>query len=193
MYATTPQKPPPIRLVLVLLAGGAVAVTLGVYGQLHTPAAQRSTTLMFWSLSFDTAQAMLQFKSIFTTIAIVFALMQLVSGLRLREHISWPRSMPLWYSDFHRLCGTLALVFSLPVAYHCLWSLGFQTSTNNTRAVVHSFLGCFFYGAFVTKVLAVRTSRVPNWLVPVVGGLVLASLAGIWVSSALYFFAGKIG
>lgn len=193
MYATTPQRNPSIRLVLVLLAGAAVAVVLGVYGQVHPPSAQRSTMVMFWGLDFDSAQAMLQFKSWFTTLAIAFALVQLVSGLRLRDRIRWPSNVPLWFADFHRLCGTLALLFSIPVAYHCLWSLGFQSSASNPRAVAHSLLGCLFYGAFVTKVLAVRSERLPGWLIPVMGGVVLTTLAGVWATSALYFFAGRIG
>ena len=136
---------------------------------------------------------MLQFKSWFTTLAIGFALLQLATGMRLYDRVSWPRHIPLWLGDFHRLCGTLALLFSIPVAYHCLWSLGFQASTSNPRALIHSFLGCFFYGAFVTKVLAVRRGETPSWFVPVLGGVVLVALAGIWLSSSLFYFSGRIG
>ena len=193
MYSITRTNQPSGRFISLLLAGGAVSVFLGVYGRLHEPAAQRSTNLVIWSLSFDSAQEMLSFKSWFTTFAILLALIQLATGLRLRDHITWPANIPLWLGDFHRLCGTLALVFSIPVAYHCLWSLGFQTSWSNPRAVVHSFAGCFFYGAFVTKILGVRSERVPNWFVPVMGGLVLTAMTGIWLSSAFFYFNGSIG
>jgi hypothetical protein len=193
LYATTKANDRSSRWVLLLLAGAAVALTLGLYGRVHEPAAQRSTAMLLWTIDFSTAQAMLQFKSWLTTLAIVFALLQLVTGLRLRDRIAFPRTVPLWYADIHRLSGTLALLCTVPVAYHCLWSLGFQTSMSNPRAAAHSFLGCFFYGAFVTKILAVRSDRVPDWLVPVMGGLVLTSLCGVWLTSALYFFTGRIG
>jgi len=193
MYTSTRVNERNGRWVLLLLIGAAVALTLGFYGRLHEPAAQRSTAMLVWTINFESAQAMLQFKSWFTTLAIVFALVQLVSGLRLRDRIGFPRTIPLWYADFHRLCGTLALLCTIPVAYHCLWSLGFQSSLSNPRVVAHSVLGCFFYGAFVTKILAVRTHRNPRWLVPMMGGAVLAVLVGVWLTSALYFFTGRIG
>jgi hypothetical protein len=54
--------------------------------------------------------------------------------------------------------------------------------------LVHSTLGCFFYGAFVVKILAVRVRGLPNWLLPVVGGLVFVTLVGLWFTSAFWFF-----
>ena len=86
----------------------------------------------------------------------------------------------------HRLAGTLAFLFTLPVAFLCLWSLGFQDHT--TRVLVHSLLGCFFYGAFVVKILAVRVRGLPNWLLPVMGGVVFVTLVGIWLTSSFWFF-----
>jgi hypothetical protein len=180
-------------VVAFVLAGGAVAVFLGVYGHLHEPAAQRSTTVFVWTVELASSTGMLRFKTWLTTLALVFALLQVATGLRLRDRVHWPATVPLWLADAHRLCGTLAIACSIPVAYHCLWSLGFQTSSSNPRAVVHSVLGCFLYGAFVTKVLGVRFDRVPRWFVPVLGGLVLVALAGVWVTSAFVFLTGGIG
>jgi hypothetical protein len=93
---------------------------------------------------------------------------------------------PAWVAPTHRLCGTLALLVTLPIAYHCLWSLGFQTDT--TRRYVHSVAGCVFYGAFATKVLCVRSARLPGWALPVVGGVLFASLVVLWLTSSLWFF-----
>ena len=45
----------------------------------------------------------------------------------------------------HRWSGRLAFVLTLPVAFHCIFILGFQTY--DTRVLVHSILGTFFYGA----------------------------------------------
>ena len=98
------------------------------------------------------------------------------------------RSAPDWVGPTHRLTGTLALLVTLPVAYHCLWSLGFETDSGSTRRFVHSLLGCVFYGAFTTKVLCVRSSRMPSWALPVVGGLLFVCFVGLWLTSSLWFF-----
>jgi hypothetical protein len=54
--------------------------------------------------------------------------------------------------------------------------------------VAHSILGCAFYGAFTTKLLALRSRRLPGWALPVVGGLLVTVLAAIWFTSAWWFF-----
>jgi hypothetical protein len=85
----------------------------------------------------------------------------------------------------HRISGKLAFLVSLPVAYHCLWSLGFQDTT--TRALAHSILGCLFYGAFATKVTIVRSKNLPGWALPVMGGATFAILIAAWYTSAVWF------
>ena len=99
-----------------------------------------------------------------------------------------PRVEPPWLGDVHRLSGTLAFMFSLPVAYHCLWSLGFESHADQTRRFVHSILGCFFYGAFAAKMVVVRARNLPGWVLPTVGGVVFSALVGIWLTSSLWFF-----
>ena len=84
----------------------------------------------------------------------------------------------------HRIAGSLALLVSLPVAYHCLWSLGFNPDPGGSRRFWHSVLGCAFYGAFATKVLVVRSRRMPGWALPVVGGLLFTVLVLIWLTSS---------
>lgn len=190
MTAITQPRAFPAKVALLLLAGAAVAVALGVYGRVHTPVGQQSTTMFVFSVDFA-GKGMLTFKSWFTTIAIAFAVLQLVSALRLYDRISFPKQIPLWLGDAHRLFGTLALLASLPVAFHCLWSLGFRTT--DARVLAHSVLGCFFYGAFVTKVLSVRSHDTPGWLLPLMGGTTFAVLSGVWLTSAAFFFTGRIG
>ena len=51
-----------------------------------------------------------------------------------------------------------------PIAYHCIFLLGFQETS--TRTLAHSFLGCFFYGAFAAKVTIVRLHNYPRWVLP---------------------------
>ncbi len=122
----------------------------------------------------------------FATVAVVLAVAQVLLALRIYGKLRWPRTAPPWLGDLHRLLGTLAFLVSLPVAFLCLWSLGFQDGT--TRVLVHSLLGCFFYGAFAVKVLSVRMHTLPNWLLPIAGGAVFAALVGIWFTSSFWFF-----
>jgi hypothetical protein len=79
----------------------------------------------------------------------------------------------------------MAFLVSLPVAYHCLWSLGFQDTS--TRVLVHSLLGCAFYGVFVTKVTIVRSKGLPGIALPLAGGALFAVLVFVWETSALWF------
>ena len=77
---------------------------------------------------------------------------------------------------------------TLPVAYHCLWSLGFNPDPGGGRRLWHSVLGCAFYGAFATKVVVVRSRRLPGWAFPVVGGVLFTLIVLVWLTSSLWFF-----
>lgn len=178
-------KPPPVSawqsgLVIAGLAGAALAVGLGVYGRVHDPAGQQTVTAFFGST--------LSFKAWMATVVLVFALVQLFTALRMWGKVSYPRRMPRWFGQLHRLSGTLAFLASLPVAYHCLWSIGFEPDFTQARRFAHSLLGCFFYGAFVVKVFAVRSHALRNWVLPAIGGTVFTSLVLIWLTSSLWFF-----
>jgi hypothetical protein len=164
---------------LLFLAGAAVSVLVGVYGRAHDPAGETVATLFF--------RDQITMKAWFATVAVACALVQITTALRLYGKIG-SGDAPSWLGDVHRLSGTLAFLFSLPVAYHCLWSLGFNADAGFTRVFVHSLAGCVFYGAFATKVLVVRRHGLPGWTLPLAGGLVFTSLVVIWVTSALWFF-----
>jgi hypothetical protein len=161
----------------MVLAGALASVALGAYARVHPPARRETLQLLF--------SGTLQFKVWTTTLILTLAVFQLLSALRLYGRLG-RGDAPAWLGATHRLSGTLAFLFSLPVAFHCLWALGFAPASN-PRALVHSVLGCLFYGAIVVKVGAVRSSRLPGWWLPVVGGTVFAVLVGIWASSALWF------
>jgi hypothetical protein len=118
---------------------------------------------------------------------------QLLTAMRIFGKIRVPRRAPPWLGDFHKLTGILAFLFSLPVAYHCLWSLGFTADAGFTRIFVHSIAGCFFYGAFTAKVTVVRSHGLPNWSLPLIGGLVFAALVTVWFTSAWWFFTTDLG
>jgi phosphatidylglycerophosphate synthase len=130
----------------------------------------------------------LSFKAWSTTLILLLAVFQLYSALRMWGKVNRPQTMPSWWGDAHRLSGTLAFAFSLPVAFHCLWALGFEPDFTQLRRFAHSVLGCVFYGAFAAKVTLVRAHAGPSWALPVVGGLVFTSLVTLWLTSSLWFF-----
>lgn len=183
---TEPATKPavPIKLLGIFLVGAAVSVFLGAYGGIHDPTNEAPYKLFFSST--------LHFKVWFATIAVGFAAIQILTAMRMFGKIHIPKTMPPWFGDLHRLSGTLAFGFSIPVAYHCLWAIGFSATgsdgLSSTRILVHSVLGCFFYGVFAMKVLSVRAQGLPGWVLPVVGGVAFASLVLIWGTSSVWFW-----
>lgn len=179
MESTAGPPIAPARLLVPALIGAAVAVGLGVYGNEHTPSGE---SILDDGLFFS---ATLNMKAWFATLALGLGCLQGLSALRIYGRIGTGPA-PDWLGTAHRLTGTLAFLVSLPVAYHCLWALGFQDGT--TRALIHSLAGCFFYGAFAAKVVVVESKRLPGLALPVAGGTLLAALVAIWLTSSLWFF-----
>jgi hypothetical protein len=165
------------RVVLPLSVGAAVAVGLGVYGRLHQPTGVAIDVAGF--SSFQSVKAWL------ATVALLLAVVQLVSALALFGHLR-PLAGRSWLGPVHRWTGRAAVAVTLPVVAHCLYALGFQY--DQPRILLHSVLGCFFYGAFAAKMLTLSRNDAPRWLLPVVGGAVFAGLVGLWLTSSLWFF-----
>ena len=168
-----------VTLLAAALAGGAVSVALGVYGRHHKPAGQALFTLGF--------SGTINMKAWLASVVLLLAIAQVLLALWMYGKLG-RRAAPAWVGPTHRLTGTLAFLVSLPIAYHCLWSLGFESNADHARRFWHSLFGCAFYGAFTIKVLAVRSRRMPGWTLPVVGGLTFSILVGLWLTSALWFF-----
>lgn len=166
-----------MRLLAALLVGAVVSVALGVYARTHKATHDPITTFGFSDVG--------HMKAWFTTVVAVLALVQLATALRIYGRLG-ARKTPHWVNLLHRTSGTAAVIVSAPVAFHCLWSFGFETY--NTRATVHSVLGCLFYGAFVAKLLVLKMPRMPRWALPVLGGLVFTAIICLWLTSALWFF-----
>ena len=127
----------------------------------------------------------LHMKAWLTTIALLLGLGQLLTAARIFGLLRFPpegRS----YSRLHRWSGRLAFLLTLPVAYHCIFKLGFRT--HDVRAAAHSVLGAAFYGSFAVKVLMVRSSGYPGWALPLAGGTLFAILAALWFTSAFWLF-----
>jgi hypothetical protein len=161
-----------------LVIGAAVAVGLGVYGRTHPP-----TGIAVNVSGFSGPQTV---KVWLATIAILFALVQLFSALLMYGRLG-SLSAPPWTGTLHRWSGRLAFLLAVPVAVHCLYALGFQSY--DTRTLVHSLLGCVFFGAFTTKMLLLTRRGLAGWVLPLVGGLVFALFVGVWLTSSVWFFS----
>lgn len=170
---TSPRAAP--RLLAAAALGAAVALAIGIYGHIHDPSGKLVFTLFFSST--------IAMKVWFATVAAAFAVAQVLLALWLYGKLPW--SAPDWVGSAHRVSGRVAFLVSLPVAYHCLWSLGFQDT--NGRVLAHSLLGCAFYGAFAAKVTIVRAKGLPGVALPIAGGLLFALLVAVWVTSGLWF------
>ena len=97
----------------------------------------------------------------------------------------------------HRTTGATALILSLFVSYHCLWSLGLEAgklpdgAPVSTRTLVHGLLGCTVIGAMVVKIVAVRSRRAPGWFLPVAGGLLFSLLILAILTSAVWYIGSE--
>jgi hypothetical protein len=164
-------------------AGAIVALLVGVFGKVHDPTLDGTTTL-----GFDTV---IDMKVVVTTVIAVLVVLQLLGALWMYGKLGV--RAPSWVGPAHRACGTIALLLSVFVAYHCLWALGLESGTFKdggkvpTRTVVHGVLGCAVFGAIVVKVVAVRSRRAPRWFLPVAGGLLFALLVLVVLTSAVWY------
>ena len=160
---------------IAIAVGAVVAVGLGVYGRAHDPSGESVVTFGLGGLAS---------MKVYLSVAVgVLAVVQLLTALWMYGRLGW--AVPQGLGVVHKASGALAILISLPVAYHCLWSLGFQDT--DTRVLAHSLLGCVFYGAFAAKVTIVNSKGLPGVALPVAGGITFAVLVGIWLTSALWF------
>jgi hypothetical protein len=164
-------------VLLAFAVGALVSVGLGVYGRMH-----EATFFAFNLAGFSSGIAA---KAWLASLAFLLAVVQLISAMIMYGRI--PVRAPSWIGGLHRWSGRLAVLVTVPVAVHCLYALGFQSG--EPRVLVHSLFGCFFYGAFVAKMLVLRQSRAPGWALPLCGGAVFSGLTAIWLSASVWFFA----
>lgn len=163
-------------LAVVGALGLAVAAVLAAYGAASPGDGEALFTLGF--------SGMLPMKAWLTTGAFALAIIQVLTALSMWGRVG--SRAPTWIAPLHRWSGTAAFVLTLPVAFHCVWSLGF--ATDSTRTLVHSVAGCAFYGVFAAKMLSLRLPGLPSWTLPVLGGLLAAIVTGIWFGAALWYF-----
>jgi hypothetical protein len=179
---TTAARPAPqasTRLIVALLLGALVAVALGAYGRVHDPTGRSLVTLFF--------SATITLKVWLATLAAAFAIFQVLSAAKFYGKLGSGRG-PKWLGRVHRASGTTAFLLTIPVAYHCLWALGYQIEAE-PRVVLHGTLGTVFFGALSAKVLLVRSRGLPAIALPIAGGIVFTALISLWLTSSFWFFA----
>lgn len=170
---------PSRRLALVLVAAAVVTAALALFGLEHAP---NYNTRLFGSAGPEA----IGLKSKIATGILGLALLQLLLALWIYGRTPGGATAPHQVRTVHRTCGIILFLATLPVAVHCLFAYGVQTTS--ARVTIHSLAGCFFYGAFTAKVLVVRSRQQPGWALPVAGGVLVTLVAVLWYTSALWFF-----
>jgi hypothetical protein len=188
--ATESEPSPPTRLdpiqpdsaakllIVPALVGCLVALTLGLYGRLHSPTGVAVDVIGFSSPA--TVKAWL------ATAAVLFGVIQFGSSLVMYGKVPGI-SAPSWISGLHRWSGRIAFILTVIVAVHCLYALGFESF--DARVLAHSIAGCLFFGVFTAKMLSLTRRGTPSWVLPALGGLAFALLVLIWFTSAFWFFS----
>ena len=169
------------RAILVLPLGLFALVALAV-GFVASGTAREPYEAPFPHLFFTDT---LHLKAWLTTTALLLAVTQLVTASRIYGLLHFPPE-GRFYDFVHRWFGRAAVVLTLPVAYHCVFMLGF--GTYSSRALLHSLLGSFVYGCLAAKVFIVRSNGFQAWALPIAGGLLFSILLGLWLTSAFWFF-----
>ena len=169
----------PTWLALPLTVFALIALTIGLVAR---QTVREPYTAPFFHLFFKDT---LHMKVWLVTAAALLACGQVLTAGRIYGLLRFPPTGRI-YQTVHRWSGRAAILLTLPVAYHCVFMLGFET--HSPRVLIHSLLGSAFYGAFVAKVLIVRSNKFKNWVLPVAGGLLFSILLGLWLTSALWFF-----
>lgn len=181
---TTPRpaaKSPAVRLTVIAVAGLAVAAAIFIAGRVHSP---DYTIGLFGRTGVDA----ISLKSLLAVVALGLAVVQVILALWLYQKLPGAGRPTKPVGLTHRAVGGVLVIVTLPVAVHCLLAYGVQFTS--LRVAFHSVAGCFFYGAFVAKVIIVQSRKLPGWALPVAGGLLAVTLALLWYTSALWYYNG---
>jgi hypothetical protein len=166
------------RLAVIGLLAVGVTAAIYVAGRLHQP----DHTLSLFGT--DPVPP----KSLLATILLGMAGLQVLLALWIYRRLPLAPAPTPAVSVAHRVIGAALFALSVPVALHCLIVYGVQLTS--LRVAIHSIAGCFFYGAFAAKVLAVHSRRLPGWVLPVAGGTLAIVLGVLWYTSALWYYNG---
>jgi Family of unknown function (DUF6529) len=170
-----------VRLAGVGVLAAGVAVALYVAGRLHTP---NYAFGLFGQVGLDA----IALKSMLASVAPGLAVLQVLLAVWIYRRLPLAGSPPRPVRLAHRVIGFGLFALTVPIAVHCLLAYGVQLTS--LRVAVHSLAGCFFYGAFVAKVLLVHGRRLPGWVLPVAGGTLAVVVVVLWYTSALWYYNG---
>lgn len=179
------SSPSKRRVALIALAGLVTTGILYIIGRTIVRTSSYSTVPLFGQTSYT---GVLSLKSLLASVALGLAVVQVVLALWIYHKLPLAGKAPKPIRLTHRTVGIVAVIVTLPVAIHCAVAYGVQVS--NPRVLVHSIAGCFFYGAFLSKVLLVHSKRLPGWALPVAGGTLAVLIAVLWYTSALWYYNG---
>jgi hypothetical protein len=178
--APAPARRPVRWVLLPLTVGALVAVAVGLVARWQSTSSGKAEGGYF-DLFFSDP---IHLKAWLATGAAGLACTQLFTASWMYGKLPLARNRLV--NVVHRWSGRAAFVLTLPVAYHCLFKLGYQGEEG--RVLLHSLVGCAFYGAYAAKVLIVRMKRYPVWVIPTAGGLLFTTLITVWYTSAFWFF-----
>src|SRR5712692_1894699 len=122
--ASERRRPPLNRIWFIapLVVFALVSLTIGTLA--HRSAGGYPAPPFFHLFFSDT----LHLKAWLATGVSVLAVFQLLTAARTFNLFHFPPSSRFW-GRVHRLSGYLAILLTLPVAYHCIFLLGFDTTS----------------------------------------------------------------
>ena len=106
-------------------------------------------------------------KNALTLVVAVLLVAQAALAFKLAGLFGLRAASRPWLLELRRLIATLAVGLSLPVAFHCVWVLGF--GSDSSAITLHSILGCIAYGCVVAALWPDHRKRAPldtgdgNW------------------------------
>jgi hypothetical protein len=177
----TGRRSAAVRLAGIGVLAAGVTVALYVAGRLHTPDYAFG---LFGRVGLDAVVL----KSLLASVVLGLAALQVLLALWIYRKLPLAGSAPRPVPVAHRVIGFALFTLTVPIAVHCLIAYGVQLTS--LRVAVHSLAGCFFYGAFVAKVLLVQSRRLPGWVLPVAGGALAVVVGVLWYTSALWYYNG---
>ena len=130
--------------------------------------------------------SVLMLKSILTTVVLILAVGQAVSGLRMTGRL---KRIPAPVRNLrfgHRLAGDAALLLTLSVAVICVTHQSY--SAYSLRVPVHAALGTLAAVVLILKVISARRFRRYLRYARIMGGVAGFSLLGCFWASALWYF-----
>jgi len=171
----------PMAFVLGAAVSVAVALAIWFVARHHTPDSNSGLFGAHYTQAVD-------LKARLGSALWCLALIQFGLALWMYGRLPGVQAAPRPVHTGHRVVGLIAFLLSVPIAYHCVVTYGVETT--NARVAIHSVCGCVLYGAFVVKVLVVRSRALSGWLLPLAGSVLVCAIGLLWYTAALWALNG---